>query len=387
MRYKERCSATVGVALVGAGVMAATPITAFLPDVRVLDIQLASGEQDGAQDVVIDFVRHAQMISPYDNLLTPSPDHPGAPLSELGHQQAQDVADKLFNQLGPVAGIFAGQAVRVTETAAPFADLEGTEGTAADVQILPQLNEVDSGIYALDPIESLGGRLAFLTVAAWSLGSPFGLALVPGPGSHDTNGVVLDERFTDGIQTMYDHAVDSQVISDNGQLTDVAFSSTGALFAWVMQNVKNPDLPFFLNLIKEAHTVPNGLSTVFLPNTAVVEVEGNPTDGWTLVSWDGHAIPQDPGLPTDLFVDVRDVMLPAQVALWNIWEAVLGGDSATITHTVQSGFDQVGAALAQFPGAVFNDIADAIHNLGASTSGQAAADTGAALGDLLAAGI
>ncbi|MEO8814569.1 MAG: histidine phosphatase family protein [Mycobacterium sp.] len=370
--------------LVSVGGIAVTPITAPLPDVHVPDFALTAGD---AQDVVIDFVRHAQMTPPFDDLLTPSPDHPGTPLSDLGQQQAQEVGDKLFNEFGPVAGIFAGQGLRVTETAAPFADLEGTGGTAADVQILPGLNEVDSGIYALDPIDSLGGRLAFLTVAGWSLGSPLGLSLVSAPGSEDTNGIVLDDRFTDAIQTMYNQAMDNPVISGNGQLTDVAFSSTASIFAWVMMNVKNPDLSFFSNLIAESRSVPNGQSTILLPNTAVVQVEGNPTGGWTLVSWDGQAIPADPGLPTDLFVDVRDVMLPAQAALWHIWEAVLGGDSTTINNAVQSGFDQVGSALTQFPGSVFNDIANAIGNLGTDTGGQAAAESGAALGDVLAGGV
>jgi hypothetical protein len=383
MPIEKRWFANVGVALVGVGVIAVTPVTAPAPAFRGPDIALTAGDEH--TDVVIDFVRHAQMTPPFDTLLTPSPDHPGAPLSELGHEQADTVGQQLFDKLGPVAGIFAGQGVRVTETAAPFATLEGSPLHPADVQILPELNEVDSGIYALDPIESLGGRLAFLTVAAWTLGAPLGLALVPGPGSHDTNGIVLDERFTDGIQTMYDHAVDSQVISDDGQLTDVAFSSTASIFAWVMQNVKNPDLSFFGDLIKESHSVPNGQTTIFLPNTAIVEIKGNPTDGWTLVSWDGQAIPQDPGLLTDLFVDVRDVALPAQTALWHIWEAILGGDSETIMNAVQAGFDQVGTALAQFPEAVLNDIADAIGNLGSDTAGQAAGESVTTLSDIFAA--
>ncbi len=354
------------VAVVGASVIAVTRMTAPMPDVQSLAVQLAAGGEH--TDIVIDMVRHAEMVSPFENLLTPSPDHPGAPLSDVGLQQAQDVGHRLFSELGPVAGIFSGQGIRVTETAAPFAGLEGVDGTPADVQLLPGLDEVDSGVYALDPIESLGGRLAFLTVGAWSLGAPLGLALVPGPGSHDANGIVLDERFNDAIQTMYDHAVNSEVISDNGHLTDVAFSSTASIFAWVMMNTKNPDLPFFLNLLAEARSVPNGQSTVFLPNTAIVEIKGNPDDGWTLVSWDGHDISPDPGLLTALFVDVRDVMLPAQAALWHIWEAILGGDQQTITDAVQTGFDQVGSALAHFPEAVFNDIVNAVTNVEAGAA-------------------
>jgi len=358
MQVSPILSLTAGAALVGG--IAVAPVAAPPASSRATtpDVELT------AQDVVIDFVRHAQMTPPYDLLLTPSPDHPGAPLSDLGHQLANDVGQQLFTQLGPVAGIFTGQGLRVQETAAPFADLEGTGGAPADVHILPGLDEVDSGVYALDPIESLGGRLAFLTVGAWSFGAPLGLALVQGPGSHDINGVVLDDRFSDAVQTMYDHALSSGVVSANGQLTDVAFSSTASVFAWVMQNVDNPDLPFFLNLLNESHSVPNGQTSIFLPNAAVVEVEGNPTDGWTLISWDGHAIPQDPDLFTALFVDVRDVMLPVQESLWAVHQAILGSDPEVIMNAVQTGFEQVTSALSQFPGAVFSDIADALGNLG-----------------------
>lgn len=359
MQVSHLVSLTAGAVL--AGGITAIPITPAPPAADFPGVQLTSGD---TQDIVIDFVRHAEMISPYENMLTPSPDHPGAPLSDLGHQQADDVGQQLLNQLGPVAGIFSGQGLRVLETAAPFVDLEGTGGTPADMQILPGLDEVDSGVYALDPIESLGGRLAFLTVAGWTLGAPLGLALLQGPGSHDINGIVMEDRFGDAVQTMYDHALTSGVVSSNGQLTDVAFSSTASIFVWVMQNVDNPDLPFFLDLIKESHSVPNGQTTIFLPNTAIVEVEGNPTDGWTLVSWDGHAIPADPGLLTDLFVDVRDVMLPVQEWYWDVHQAVLSSDPDAIMTAVQTGFEQVSSAVIQFPGAVFNDIADALGNLG-----------------------
>ncbi|UVO11588.1 phosphoglycerate mutase family protein [Mycobacterium sp. SVM_VP21] len=346
MQASHVLSLTAGVAMVGGIAVVPVPAPPAPPAAAAFDIQLT------AQDIVIDFVRHAEMISPYENMLTPSPDHPGAPLSDLGQQQASDVGNQLFNELGQVAGLFTGQGLRVMETAAPFADLVGMTP-----QLLPQLDEVDSGIYALDPIESLGGRIAFLTVGAWSLGAPLGLALLAAPGSHDANGIVMGERFDDGVQTMYDHALaNSDVISNNGQVTDVAFTSTASIFTWVMQNVDNPDLLFFLDLIREANSVPNGQTTIFLPNTAIVEVEGNPTDGWTLVSWDGHAIPQDPDLLSGLFVDVRDLVLPSQSALWDVYEAVLNGDQTTIMDSIQHSFDVISSALVQFPGAVIDTI-------------------------------
>jgi broad specificity phosphatase PhoE len=354
MRLRYRPYVTAGFALIGAGVIAVTPTPAAPPTRYVPDIQLTSGDEP---DIVIDVIRHAQMISPFEDELTPSPAFPGAPLSDLGQQQAQDLATKLYDELGQhVAGIFEGQGLREMETAAPFVSLENMSD---NVQILPGLDEIDSGIYALDPIDSPGGQLAFLTAGAWSLGSPFGLALVPAPESSDVNGIVFDARFTDAIDSMYDAALANPVVSADGNITDVAFNSEASIFVWALDHVKNPDLPFFIQRIIESHTVPNGLSTVLLPNTGIVQIEGNPTDGWTLVSWDGQAIPQDPDLLSSLFVDFRDVALPEQTALWNIWEAIVGGDPTTITSAVQTGFDQVDSALAQFPEAVFNSIQDA----------------------------
>jgi broad specificity phosphatase PhoE len=375
MRVRHYPYVTAGLALIGASVIVAAPTTVPPPHVYLPDILLTAGDEP---DIVIDVVRHAQMISPFEDELTPSPAFPGAPLSDLGQQQAQDLATKLFDQLGPhVAGIFEGQGLREMETAAPFA---GLENMTDNVPVLPGLDEIDSGIYALDPIDSTGGQLAFLTAGAWALGSPFGLSLLQAPGSSDINGVVFDARFTDAIDSMYDAALANPVVSADGQITDVAFNSEASIFVWALDNVKNPDLSFFINRIIEAHTVPDGLSTVLLPNTGVVQIEGNPTDGWTLVSWDGQAIPQDPDLLSSLFVDVRDVALPEQAAEWNIWEAIVGGDPTTITNAVQTGFEQVDPALAQFPESIFNTISDALTNLVATEGAQA----GMTLSDALA---
>ena len=65
-------------------------------------------------------------------------------------------------------------------------------------------------------------------------------------------------------------------------------------------NVDNPDPLLIL-------THPPG-------NTAIVVVTGNPTDGWTLVSWDGIAVDPNPGLPKKLFVGVRDRIVAPQEA-------------------------------------------------------------------------
>jgi hypothetical protein len=173
--------------------------------------------------------------------------------------------------------------------------------------------------------------------------------------------VVFDEKFTGAVNTMYEHAMDNPVVSDNGEITDVAFNNEASIAAWVLMNVKNPDLSFFAthanSFDEENHPI--------LPTGHYVEIKGNPEDGWTLVNWDGTEIPKDPGLLTDLFVDFRDLIIAPQTAAWHIYEAILGGDQDTIENALQTGLQNVGEAVVQFPGAVINDITDALSNVGA----------------------
>ena len=71
-------------------------------------------------------------------------------------------------------------------------------------------------------------------------------------------------------------------------------------------------------------------------------------------------MPQDPGLATELFVDFRDLITAPQFATYDIYEALLTGNSATIDTAIQAGVSQIDTALAQFPVAVFDDIVSAL---------------------------
>jgi hypothetical protein len=115
-------------------------------------------------------------------------------------------------------------------------------------------------------------------------------------------------------------------------------------------NVQNPDFPLVIQEFLKTGEL--------LPYTGQVVVDGSPGD-WTLVSWDGVPVPADPGLPTDLFVDWRDLITAPQFAANDIWEAVVGGNAASIDSAIQAGVSQIDTALAQFPVAVFDDIVSA----------------------------
>lgn len=347
----HRLSISAGVVVIGAGLTAPIPAPATFSDGRVADIRLTAGDEP---DIVIDVVRHGQRLPPQNEEVTPSPDHPGPPLSELGQQQAQDVGHQLYNELGPhVAGIFSGQAIRDVDTAAPFA---GLEHMSDNVQILPGLNEIDSGIYAGASLSSPGGFLYEATPLMWSL---FGLLTTPIPGSgEDYNGVIFNQKFTDAVDTMYQAAMANPVVSDNGHITDVAFNNEADIAAWVAMNVKNPDISFLLpRTIETMISANDGMP--LLPNTGVVQIEGNPTDGWTLVSWDGQAIAPEPDVLTKLLMDLRHLVVVQQTEQWNISQAFLGGDPATIEDALQTGSQNIDTALTQFPQAVLTDLTDA----------------------------
>jgi hypothetical protein len=197
----------------------------------------------------------------------------------------------------------------MSETAAPFATLEDMT-----MQPLNGLDEIGGGIYADDPPSSPGDYLYELTVLAWA----FGLRFVLLPGSNDYDGVQFEENFGSAVDTMYNDAVADPVVSANGQITDVAFSGEAAISTWTLMNVNNPDTSIFLPLFIESLS-PTG--EPFLPNAGQVMIEGNPTEGWTLVSFNGTPIPQDPGLLTELIVDVRNLITAPQTATYNIFEA------------------------------------------------------------------
>ncbi|OBK88492.1 phosphoglycerate mutase family protein [Mycolicibacter sinensis] len=293
----------------------------------------------GAGSITLDFVRHGEAG---DNLII-NDEIPGPPLTAQGWQQANDVAQMLL-QGGGIDGIFASAMTRAQQTAEPLAEALQLWPLPSD-HVLPGLNEIGAGVFAGLPLDAGGlpvGAVAYaLAPFLWSLG----LYFVPQLGSPDANGMVFQERFTDAVQQIYFGA-------GNGDTTDAVFAHEASIVFWTLMNVKNPDFGLIFN---------QALTTgELLPYTGVIEVQGNPTDGWTLISWDGHAVPQDPGLLTELFVDFRDLITVPQMAAYHVWEAVLGGDPTAMTAALTAGADEIGTALTQFPADVLHDLTAAL---------------------------
>ncbi len=283
--------------------------------------------------IILDFVRHGESIDNAKGIIDTVP--PGTDLDATGEGQATAVATAIQNEYTNIAGIFSSEELRAQETAEPLAKALDMWPLQTD-HILSGLNEIPAGSFEGDSTTSLEGILYLLGPLSWV----FGDVLMPDIGDPSVNGVTFDESFGNAVQTIYDGTAGSAT----GTPTDVAFSSEGAIAVWTLMNVNNPD---FSVLLQEIETTEG-----FLPNTGQVVIEGSPGD-WTLVSYDGTAVPQDPGLGTDLFVDFRNLIEAPQFAGYDIYEALLTGNSVTIESAIQAGVSQVDTALAQFPVAVF----------------------------------
>lgn len=178
------------------------------------------------EDITLDFVRHGESESQAQHILHST--LPGDGLSDLGREQAQAAAQAIQAEYpNGIAGIYASDAIRAQETAAPLAD-----ALNMDVQILSGINEINAGIFEGTPMNNAIGALFYAAPFAWILGQYW----VPLAGSSDPNGMAFQDRFSDAVHTIYDNTVASQ-----GPPVDVVYSHEAAIIAWTMMNVENPD--------------------------------------------------------------------------------------------------------------------------------------------------
>jgi hypothetical protein len=315
------------------------PIVVGVLSTGLLSMASAAAWADDDGSIVLDLVRHGQSVDNAAGIIDTQP--PGTPLDATGMTEAQNVATAIQSEYGSsIANIFASQEERTVETAGP---LLGLLGITSPVPELSGLNEIPAGLFEGDATNGLEGILYLLGPLSWA----FGDVLMPDIGDPSVNGVTFDEGFSSAVQTIYDAGAGAVT----GTPTDVAFSSEGAIAVWTLMNVNNPDFSVLLQEVEQTGG--------FLPNTGQVVIDGQPGD-WTLVSYDGVAVPQDPGVGTELFVDFRNLIEVPQFAGYDIYEALLTGNSATIDAALQTGLTQVDTALSQFPVEVFDQIVAAL---------------------------
>ncbi len=313
-------------------------LAAGLLSVALLSMGSATAWADEA--ITLDFVRHGEAgDNTVINTLVPGPS-----LTELGQQQAQALAEALKGT--GIDEIYASTMIRSQETAEPLAHALGMWPLDPD-HILPGLNEIDAGIFEGIPVNvgdvPLGGALYLLAPALWTLG----LYFVPELGSSDFDGMAFEDRVNDAIQTIYD----GSVADNTGQITDAVFSHEGTIAIWALMNANNPDFQLVLNQLLTTGEL--------IPYTGTVVIQGDPTDGWTLVSWDGQPVPPA-DLPTELFVDLRDFITAPQMAAYNVFESLLTSDPTTIENAVTASVNEIGTATLNFPISVIRDLIDAL---------------------------
>jgi broad specificity phosphatase PhoE len=172
---------------------------------------------------------------------------PGNDLTELGIRQAEAAAEVLAKD--PPSAIYVSRLVRTQQTAAP---LEAATGLSA--QVLEGLREISAGDYEMaTDHDSIMGYIG--TVAEWIEGR-------------------LDPRMS-GAETgheflaRYDAAV-AEILAA-GHERALIVSHGAAIRTWVGSRVPGAST--------------HEMATEGMANTACIELDGSPEDGWTVASW------------------------------------------------------------------------------------------------------
>jgi broad specificity phosphatase PhoE len=217
------------------------------PLVMVMLAACGTSSPPEARDVTLTFIRHAESEANAAEIASTTV--PGPPLTPVGQEQAAALADRLSGE--GFDGIYASQMVRTQQSAAPLSKALGEQ-----VTVLPGLNEIPAGWFEGIPVADTSGTF-LLGPQAWLRGDRrFGI-----PGSED--GDEFNGAFTNAVQRIY----------ESGDDKPIAFSSGLAVMMWTLMNARNGKQSL--------------LTDHPLPNTGRVVLTGNPTMGWTLISWDG----------------------------------------------------------------------------------------------------
>jgi len=194
-------------------------------------------------------IRHGQTPANVDGRLSTAAPGPG--LTTLGERQAVMIPRALRGTA--VDGLYASVLVRTQLTARPLAEDRGL-----DVRVLQGIHEIEAG--DLEDLRDRASVRTYLETAfAWGSGdlSP----VMPG----GTDGHAFFERFDADIATVA-AAHENAVVVSHG----------AAIRVWVAGRATN--------------VPPTYAGEHDIDNTGVIELDGSPQDGWTLVSWQGTPV-------------------------------------------------------------------------------------------------
>lgn len=326
----------------GQGVARRRSLTATMTAVASATLLFGAAVPAWAADsATLTFVRHAES---YGNIPGATLDTkvPGPVLTPFGEEQAFEIAPGLA--AGEFDGIYYSDMIRTYQTALPLIGLEPLLPT----EELGGFREISAGIFEGVPIDEGLGRIGyFLIPLTWGLG----LRSIPIPLGEGGN--EFQERYSDAVAT----------VLANGDVNPVIFSHGAAIMVWTAMNVDNPDIAMLLA---------NPLG-----NTEQVVVQGNEEDGWTMVSYAGMAVDQNPGLLTQLFVNARDLIVAPQTAVYNVVQAIGTFNLQNIAVAVVDGVVSVIRAGVDF---VVNSVTDIVNAIIGVLPGTAQSTAPTALG-------
>ena len=195
-------------------------------------------------------IRHGQ--TPANVAGTLETAHPGPGLTELGLDQAAAVPGALEGT--PIESIWVSTLVRTRLTAEPLALARGLA-----IGELPGIHEISAG--SLEGRRDREAVLAYLeTVFAWGSGA-LDARMPGGDDGHEFFG-----RFDDSIATVHS--------SRDG--TAAVFCHGAAIRVWVAG--------------RAANVPPSFAAEHDIRNTGIVELDGDPHNGWRLLTWQGTAV-------------------------------------------------------------------------------------------------
>ncbi|BCI81976.1 hypothetical protein MTY66_36010 [Mycolicibacterium sp. TY66] len=306
-----------------------------------------------AENMTITFIRHGQSYGNLSGIGDTST--PGPTLTDLGQQQAKDIAAKLGDN--NYDAIYASTMVRTQQTAVPMSQYLGLP-----ITVLPGIQEIEAGMYEGTPERAalFGYLTAPLAWAGLSVTPPPNVSFNPitpnldafipsAPGSTTgLNGHQFQDRVNGALQTIY----------DNGDRNAAVFSHGGTIMIWTMMNAKNLSVEQKIMLFTQ-HP---------LSNTNYVVVEGNPEDGWNLVEWNGVKIAgMQKGPIENVLTQVRTLSRQLNSVVQDVAAAFQTGNVGKILTAINHGAADALFSTAKFVRAinaqVIGGVTTAIDNL------------------------
>lgn len=196
-------------------------------------------------------VRHGRTTSNVGRLLDTA--YPGAALDDVGHAQAQALVDRLAGV--PIDAIYTSDLTRSRQTAEPLARARGLEPV-----VHPGLREIQAGDF-----EMTARHQAYVEVLlGWRADLDLRI-----PGSESGREVLARVE---------------RVLHEASAHEHVLAVTHGALIRmWASLRTDNGGM----GLVRAAS----------MDNTVVVDLEGHPARGWTVVSWAGVPVAPAPVAP------------------------------------------------------------------------------------------